>query len=635
LREALADDARRPGQGRPRRLHEKYVLVLASENGPLLAEHARARSSANCARIPGIGAVTSTASLVRPELVVRPDFARMADLGVTSAAIADTLRIATAGDYDQGLAKLNLAQRQVPIVVKLPTAARAGPRLLERLTVPGKHGPVMLGNVATLSIAGGPAEIDRYDRLRNINFEIELNGQPLGEVEATALALPSLKPPAARASSRPRSATPRRWASCSPASAGHADRRAVHLHRAGAAVQGFRAAGDHPGRAGAVGARRLPGAVRHADGAVDAVDDRPDHADGHRHQELHPAHRLRHPGPPRARHDRWSALLDACRKRARPIVMTTIAMGAGMMPIAIGLGTDPSFRAPMAIVVIGGLITSTFLSLLVIPVVFTYVDDLDAFEWEPGLKLQRLSVPWGMPQWSTEATLLTLKTLILYNGHYGHDRGLDLSPVPGLMELWCDQSQLTKLDLSPVPGLRKLSCNENRLKELDLSPVPGLTSLSCIDNFLRELDLSPVPGLTSLYCLENHLSKLDLSPVPGLRELNCDENQLRKLDLSPVPKLKNLCCSRTSLRELDLSPVSGLTSLSCNENLLTKLDLSPVTGLTHLCCSKTHLRELDLSPVPGLTRLSCTENRLTVLDLRPLDNPNIDLDCDANVRIIR
>jgi multidrug efflux pump subunit AcrB len=74
--------------------------------------------------------------------------------------------------------------------------------------------------------------------------------------------------------------------------------------------------------------------------------------------------------------ERWDAIIDACRKRARPIVMTTIAMGAGMMPIAIGLGVDPSFRAPMAIVVIGGLITSTFLSLLVIPVVFTYVDDV-------------------------------------------------------------------------------------------------------------------------------------------------------------------------------------------------------------------------------------------------------------------
>jgi multidrug efflux pump subunit AcrB len=70
------------------------------------------------------------------------------------------------------------------------------------------------------------------------------------------------------------------------------------------------------------------------------------------------------------------ALLDACHKRARPIIMTTIAMGAGMLPIALGLGVDPSFRSPMAIVVIGGLITSTFLSLLVIPVVFTYVDDV-------------------------------------------------------------------------------------------------------------------------------------------------------------------------------------------------------------------------------------------------------------------
>jgi multidrug efflux pump subunit AcrB len=74
---------------------------------------------------------------------------------------------------------------------------------------------------------------------------------------------------------------------------------------------------------------------------------------------------------------RVEALLDACHKRARPIVMTTLAMGAGMMPIALGLGVaDPSFRSPMAIAVIGGLITSTVLSLLVVPAVFTYIDDL-------------------------------------------------------------------------------------------------------------------------------------------------------------------------------------------------------------------------------------------------------------------
>ena len=79
---------------------------------------------------------------------------------------------------------------------------------------------------------------------------------------------------------------------------------------------------------------------------------------------------------------RWDAVLDACHKRARPIVMTTIAMGAGMLPIALGIGVDSSFRAPMAIVVIGGLITSTFLSLLVIPVLFTFVDDV--VQWTSG-----------------------------------------------------------------------------------------------------------------------------------------------------------------------------------------------------------------------------------------------------------
>ena len=74
---------------------------------------------------------------------------------------------------------------------------------------------------------------------------------------------------------------------------------------------------------------------------------------------------------------RLDALMDACQKRARPIIMTTIAMAAGMLPIAAGWGSsDPSFRSPMAVAVIGGLITSTFLSLLVIPAVFLYIDDL-------------------------------------------------------------------------------------------------------------------------------------------------------------------------------------------------------------------------------------------------------------------
>ncbi len=75
---------------------------------------------------------------------------------------------------------------------------------------------------------------------------------------------------------------------------------------------------------------------------------------------------------------RFDALVDACHKRARPIVMTTIAMASGMLPAALSLtGGDSSFRQPMAIVVIGGVMMSTFLSLIVIPVIFTFVDDLE------------------------------------------------------------------------------------------------------------------------------------------------------------------------------------------------------------------------------------------------------------------
>ncbi|MFN9195762.1 MAG: efflux RND transporter permease subunit, partial [Pseudomonadota bacterium] len=354
---------------------EKYVLVLSSADGGALAAHA-ALVEKELRTIPGIGAVTSTASLVRPELIVRPDPARAADLGVTAAAIADTLRVATAGDYDQGLARLNLSQRQVPIVVRLPAEARTDLALLEKLPVPGRNGPVMLGNVATLAIDSGPAEIDRLNRQRNVNFEIELNQQPLGEVKARALALPSLQ-------SLPAGVT--------QTEIGDAEAMAELFESFGLAmltgvlciyivlVLLFK---DFVQPATILGALVLsvPGAflalfITHTalsmpsmiglimlmgiatKNSILLIDyvilARRDHGMA-----------------------RWDAVLDACAKRARPIIMTTIAMAAGMLPIALGIGTDPSFRAPMAIVVIGGLITSTFLSLLVIPVLFTYVDDL-------------------------------------------------------------------------------------------------------------------------------------------------------------------------------------------------------------------------------------------------------------------
>jgi multidrug efflux pump subunit AcrB len=355
--------------------NEKYVLVLAGDDGEVLAEHAH-KVERELRTIPGIGGVTSSASLVRPEIIVRPNFAEAAKLGVTSAAIADTLRIATIGDYDQFLPKLNLSERQVPIVIKLPPEARTDLELLSRLTVPGTQGPVQLGNIAKLSLDSGPAEISRYDRQRNINFDIELNNQPLGEVEKLAKALPSMQklpPGVIQTTVGDAEAMAELFASFGLAMLTgvlciyivlvllfHDFVQPVTILAAlvlsipGAFFALFitHTAVSMPSMIGLIMLMGI--ATKNSILLIEyAIVARRDKG-----------------------MNRWDALLDACHKRARPIIMTTIAMAAGMMPIAIGLGVDPSFRAPMAIVVIGGLITSTFLSLLVIPVLFTYVDDL-------------------------------------------------------------------------------------------------------------------------------------------------------------------------------------------------------------------------------------------------------------------
>ena len=169
-----------------------YELVLAGEDSRVLELHAR-QVEREMRAIPGIGAVSSTASLVRPELIVRPDFARAADLGVSAQAIADTLRIATVGDNAEDLPKLNFSSRQVPVMVRLADAAREDMATLKRLPVPGANGPVPLESVANVEWSSGPSEITRHDRLRNVNFEVSLQGQPLGEIEQAVQALPSLR----------------------------------------------------------------------------------------------------------------------------------------------------------------------------------------------------------------------------------------------------------------------------------------------------------------------------------------------------------------------------------------------------------------------------------------------------------
>lgn len=353
---------------------ESYMLVLAGEDSRILQQHAL-EVERELRTIPGIGAVTSSASLVRPELLIRPDFARAADLGVTSSAIADTLRVATAGDYDQDLPKLNLSERQVPVVVRLNDIAREDFNTFKRLPVPGARGPVALENVASLEIDSGPAEIARFDRMRNINFEVELNNLPLGVVEQAVMALPSLQtlPPGVSQTALGDAEMMAELASgfavamltgvfciymvlvlllkdfVQPVTI----LTALILSVPGAFLALFltNSALSLPAMIGLIMLMGI--ATKNAILLIDYI------IIARRDHQL----------------NRWDAIIDACRKRARPIVMTTVAMGAGMMPIALGMGGDPSFRSPMAIVVIGGLLTSTFLSLLVIPVVYSCVDD--------------------------------------------------------------------------------------------------------------------------------------------------------------------------------------------------------------------------------------------------------------------
>ncbi|WP_410500179.1 efflux RND transporter permease subunit [Chitinibacter sp. S2-10] len=352
---------------------EKLQMIIKSDDPEALALAAK-NIEQDLRTLQGVGSITSSASLVRPELIIRPDMAKAADMGVTGVSIANTIRVATVGDFDTALAKLNLPERQVPVVVRLPDEFRSNLEAIKRLRVPSTHGEVMLGQVASVEISSGPSLISRYDRARNVIFDVELNGRALGEVNAELEQLPAMKNlPAGvtRAEFGDAEEMKKLFASFGLAMLTgvlciymvlvllfHDFMQPVTILAAlplsiGGAFVALLIANSAFAMPSLIGLIMLMGVA--TKNSILLVE----YAIVARREGL----------------SRFDALIDAGRKRARPIVMTTIAMGAGMLPIAIGWGADSSFRSPMAIAVIGGLITSTFLSLLVIPVVFTFVDD--------------------------------------------------------------------------------------------------------------------------------------------------------------------------------------------------------------------------------------------------------------------
>jgi hydrophobe/amphiphile efflux-1 (HAE1) family protein len=353
---------------------EKVQVSLGGENAQRL-EMAAGLVERDMRSI-GLANVTSTASLVQPEIMIEPDPARAAELGVPTEILSSATRIATSGDIAASLAKFNLPDRQVPIRVRLNDHARADIESIRSMLVPGRQGMVPLENIAKVSFGAGPQSIERYDRSRNVTISADLDGQPLGDMLAKIAKLPTL---AHLPDGVERTAT------------GDAERmKELFTGFIAAMAVGILSIyvvlvllfHDFLQPLTILGA--LPQSIG---GALLAL--------------LLTKHGLELPSligilmlmgivtknsillveyavMARKQHglSRAEALIDACSKRARPIVMTTIAMVAGMLPVAAGFSSDPSFRSPMGIAVIGGLITSTALSLFVIPTVYTVIDDL-------------------------------------------------------------------------------------------------------------------------------------------------------------------------------------------------------------------------------------------------------------------
>jgi HAE1 family hydrophobic/amphiphilic exporter-1 len=312
-----------------------------------------------------------------PEVVVRPRAEEAARRGVSTLALARILRVATAGEIDANVAKLEEGERRIPIRVRLPAKDRANLERLRNLRIPtAGDATTTLGSIADLEFQAGPGQIERFNRRRQMTVEAEIKGVELGQIVAAVNALPIMRnlPAGVR-----------------PSAVGEAKNMeelfgsfALAVFAGIAMIFGvlillFRSffkpvvilsvvplavAGGFFGLlicglalqlASLIGLLMLLGlATKNSILVVDYA------------VELE-----------RAGATQREALLEACRERARPIVMTTVAMAAGMLPSALAVGSGDGFSQALAVTVIGGLITSTLLSLLLVPAVYEFVDDFE------------------------------------------------------------------------------------------------------------------------------------------------------------------------------------------------------------------------------------------------------------------
>lgn len=349
------------------------ALVLKSENGELLAQTANTLER-QMRNIPGLVEVSSSISLVKPEIIITPDPIRAADQDVSVQAIARTASLALIGDNDSNLAKFNLSDRQIPIRVKIASLERTEIENLKNLRVPSSDGTLVpLNSVANISLGSGPAEIERFNRSRRVELGANLEGLSLGQALTEIRNLPAMNPLPTEVTEEPfgeakimRDIFSRFLGALGLAVLGiygvlvllynnflypFAILTALPLSIGGAFL-GLLIAQKELGLFALIGIVLLMGlvtknAILLVDFALGALEEG---------------------------NSQYKATLEAGIHRLRPIMMTSVSTIAGMIPIALALGADGESRSPMAIAVIGGFTTSTLLTLIVVPVIFTYID---------------------------------------------------------------------------------------------------------------------------------------------------------------------------------------------------------------------------------------------------------------------
>ena len=369
IRAGISQQGGGPGDG------TTYTFSILSDD-PVALNAAARKVEEEMRGVSGLANVVNSAAIARPEILVtpRPDEAALA--GVSAGAISQAVRVATIGDVDQNLPKYNLGDRQVPIRLQLTEAAREDLSVLENLRVPATGGAsVPLSAVADIQFGAGPATVTRQDRSRIASISAELDGITTGAASVAVNRLPSVQNLPAGVRQVP--AGDEEFIQEMLTGFGIAFASGILLMYAvltllfksfaypitimaalplaiGGAFIALAIGGANFSMSALIGVLMLMGiAAKNSILLVDYVI------------------MAEKDGMPRR-----EAIMDAAHKRARPILMTTFAMGAGMVPIAMGIGADVQFRSPMAIAVLGGLISSTFLSLLYIPAIFTIVDDV-------------------------------------------------------------------------------------------------------------------------------------------------------------------------------------------------------------------------------------------------------------------